>query len=147
MVTEFIEKHPVFSPDGMWIAFTSNRSGRNEVYVKSYPDEGGIMPISTDEGDQPIWARSGKELFYRSGLKMMAVAVETQPTFEAEAPRILFEGLYRNGWFDSTADYDISPDGQRFVMVKASGNENPLTQINVVLNWFEELKRLVPTDN
>ncbi|MDA2933701.1 hypothetical protein MYX82_05105 [Acidobacteria bacterium AH-259-D05] len=147
IVTEFDEKHPVFSPDGMRIAFISNRSGRNEVYVKPYPGEGGIIPISTGGGDQPVWARSGKELFYRSGQKMMVVSVETQPTFKAETPRVLFEGFYSPAWFDLKSNYDISPGGQRFLMVEASGNENSLTQIHVVQNWFEELKQLVPTDN
>ena len=147
MVTEFDEKHPAFSPDGGLIAFISNRSGRDEVYVKPYPGEGGIMPISTGGGEQPLWARSGKELFYRSGQKMMVVSVETQPPFKAEPPRILFEGFYSDVWFDLTSNYDISPDGQRFIIVRQSGNENALTPIHVVLNWFEELKRRVPTDN
>ena len=149
LVTEFNEIHPMFSPDGRWIAFTSNRSGQSEVYVKAYPGPGGIVPISSDGGTQPMWAHSGKELFYRIGDKMMAVSLRTEPTFEAETPTVLFEGTYSYGRLERTPQYDVSPDGQRFVMVKASSDaeETPLTQINVVLNWFEELKRLVPTDN
>ncbi len=104
------------------------------------------MPISTGGGDQPVWAHSGEELFYRSEQRLMVVAVETQPTFKAETPRILFEGFYRPAYFDLTTNYDISPDGQSFMMIKASGDGNSPTQINVVLNWFEELKRLVPTN-
>jgi serine/threonine-protein kinase len=146
MVTEFDEKQPVFSPDGMWIAFISNRSGRDEVYVKPYPGEGGIMPISTGGGEQPVWARSGKELFYRSGQQTLVVSVETQPTFKAETPRVLFDGFYPGAWFFLTSNYDISPDGQRFLMVEKTGNGNSLTQINVVQNWFSEVKRLVPTN-
>jgi serine/threonine-protein kinase len=146
MVTEFNEKHPVFSPDGRWIAFTSDRSGRYEVYVKPYPGEGGIMPISTGGGSEPMWAQSGKELFYRSGQKMMVASVETQPTFKAETPRLLFEGYYDGTWFDLTSDYDISPDGQRFLMIKWQTEETSTpTQLIIVQNWFEELKRLVPT--
>jgi len=75
---------------------------------------------------------------------MMVVPVQTQPTFKAERPRILFEGLYDNGVL--TANYDVTPDGQRFVMIKESAEQQEAAQINVVLNWFEELKRLVPTN-
>ncbi len=102
------------------------------------------MPISTGGGDQPVWAHSGEELFYRREQNMMVVTVETQPTFKAETPRILFEGFPSTAYMNLGTNYDISPDGQHFVMVEASGFEN---EIHVVLNWFEELKRLVPTDN
>ena len=144
VATDFYEKQPVFSPDGMWIAFVSNRSGRDEVYVKSYPGEGGLMPISIGGGTQPVWAPSGGELFYRNGQNLMVVSVENQPTFKAGTPRILFEGVYKSPWFNRGSNYDISPDGLHFVMVKELHEAG---QINVVLNWFEELKRLVPTDN
>ncbi len=144
LATQFNERQPMFSPDGRWISFTSDRSGREEVYVKPYAVEGGIVAISTDGGTAPRWARDGKELFYRNGDKMMVVSVETEPTFQAETPRLLFEEAYDYYSLALTFNYDISPDGQRFVMVEAS--EQPArTQIHVVLNWFEELKRLVPT--
>ena len=146
MVTEFDEKHPVFSPDGKWVAFTSDRSGQYEVYVKPYPGEGGIIPISIGGGNQPVWASSGKELFYRSGRKMMVVAIETQPAFKAETPRLLFEDSYQGVWFGLTSGYDVTPDGKRFVMVQSNALSDSQTQINVVLNWVEELKRLVPTN-
>ncbi|MDA2924647.1 hypothetical protein MYX65_08335, partial [Acidobacteria bacterium AH-259-L09] len=144
--TRFHERHAMFSPDGRWIAFTSNRSGRDEIYVKAYPGEGGIVPISIDGGTQPIWARSGKELFYRNADKMMVVSIQTAPTFKAGAPRLLFEGSYNYRPNEETSDYDITPDGQRFVMVTSSEQERPARQVNVILNWFEELKRLVPTE-
>ena len=135
---------PMFSPDGRWISFTSNRSGGEEVYVKPYAVEGGIVAISTDGGTAPRWARNGRELFYRNGDQMMVVSVETEPTFQAETPRLLFEEAYDYYSLASTFNYDISPAGQRFVMVEAS--EQPArTQIHVVINWFEELKRPVPT--
>ncbi len=147
LTTEFNERHSMFSPDGKWIAFTSDRSGQDDVYVKAYPGPGGIVPISSDGGTQPMWAHSGKELFYRNGNKMMVVSVRTEPTFEAQTPTVLFEGSYSYGTYDLTPQYDVSPDDQRFVMVKESSDagERPLTQIIVVQNWFEELKRLVPT--
>jgi serine/threonine-protein kinase len=147
LVTEFNEQQAMFSPDGKWIALTSDRSGQSEVYVKAYPGPGGMVPISSDGGTQPMWAHSGKELFYRNGDKMMAVSVRTEPAFEAETPTVLFEGTYSYGRYDLTPQYDVSPDDQQFVMVKESSDagERPLTQIIVVQNWFEELKRLVPT--
>ena len=95
-----------------------------------------------------MWAHSGKELFYRNGDKMMVVSLRTEPTFKAETPTVLFEGSYSYGRFDVAPQYDVSSDGQQFVMVKQSSDagERPLTQIIVVQNWFEELKRLVPTN-
>jgi len=144
LVTEFNERHPMFAPDGQWIAFTSNRSGQDEIYVKAYPGSGGIVQISSGGGSQPLWARDGKELFYRNGDKMMVVSVQREPTFKMlAAPRNLFQGSYYSGSFDWAANYDVTPNGQRFVMVKQA--ETSATQINIVLNWFEELKRLVPT--
>ena len=142
LATEFEESQPSFSPDGRWIAFTSIRSGRGEVYVKPYPEGGGIEPISTAGGMQPLWAHSGRELFYRNGEKVMAVSIQTQPTLKAEAPRLLFN--YRKGsLFDFTPlSYDIAQDDQRFVFIQ---HARP-TEYHVVLNWFEELKQLMPTD-
>jgi len=143
LVNEFYERHPMFSPDGRWIAFTSDRSGQDEIYVTAYPDKGGVVQISTNGGTQPLWARDGKELFYRNGDKLVAVSVQTEPTFKAETPVFLFEGTYFHGPFNRTSNYDISLDGQRFLMIK---EERGIAQIHVVLNWFEELKRLVPTN-
>jgi len=147
LATRFNERNPEFSPDGRWIALTSNQSGQDESYVKSYADQGGTIQISSDGGLEPMWAPDGKELFYRNGDQMMVVSVVTEPTFQAQTPRLLFEGSYRyddGGW---SSNYDISPDGQRFVMVKGTEQEAGAGHINVVLNWFEELKRLVPTGN
>ncbi len=140
--TQFHELRPVFSPDGLWIAFTSNRSGSFNVYVKRYPAKGLSIPISTDGGSFPRWAPDGKEIFFRDGEHtmehMMAVSVQRQPSFRVGKPRVFTSGSYRG-------DYDIAPDGRRFLMIKASTQESA-TQIHVVLNWIEELKRLVPTD-
>ncbi len=146
-VTQSNERHPVFSPDGNWIVFTSNRSGRDEIYVKRYPAEGGLLAISTDGGQRPFWAPHSGEIFYREGDKMMAASVETEPNLRAGKPRSLFEGLSRLGLEQAQGrgrDYDPTPDGQRFLIVK-KGEESLSTQINVVRNWAEELKRLVPT--
>ena len=146
VVTEFNERHPMFSPNGRWIAFTSDQSRRDEIYVKAYPGPGGMVQISNEGGNQPLWARDGEELFYRNGDKMMMVSVQTKPTFKMLAvPRVLFQDSYIPGSFGWAPNYDLTPDGERFVMVKQS--ETRATQINIVLNWFEELKRLAPTDN
>jgi serine/threonine-protein kinase len=138
------EREPRFSPDGGWLAYSSDKSGRLEVYVRPYPGPGGDTPISTDGGMEPVWNPSKRdrlELFYRNGRKMMVVDIVTQPTLAPGKPRLLFEGHY-NGSFDS-ANYDVAPDGQRFLMLKPM-DAPAMTQINVVQNWFEELTRRVP---
>jgi Tol biopolymer transport system component/predicted Ser/Thr protein kinase len=143
--TPFNEAVPRFSPDGHWLAYVSNESGRNEIYVQPYPGPGGKWQISTEGGTEPAWNPNGRELFYRSGDKMMAVDIATQPSFTVGRPRMLFEGNYQltPGAF---SNYDVSPDGQRFLMLKpAEQTQAAPTQINVVLNWFEELKQKVPT--
>ena len=144
--TPFNESVPRFSPDGRWLAYISDESGRLEVYVQPYPGPGGKWQISTEGGTEPVWNPNGRELFYRSGDKMMAVDIATQPSFTAGKPRMLFEGPYEPTWA-TNPNYDVSADGQRFLMVKASEQEQASTQINVVQNWFEELKRRVPTGN
>ena len=133
--TPFTEAAPTFSPDGRWLAYVSYESGRSEINVRPFPGPGGRWPISTEGGGEPVWARNGRELFYRNGGKMMVVDITTQPGFRAGAPRLLFEGPYMRGaWMPN---YDVTGDGQRFLMMEMP----PAAQIHVVLNWFEELKR------
>ena len=142
----FNEGGAMFSPDGDWLAYHEiGQFTDPEVYVQPYPGPGGKRQISTDGGTEPVWNPNGRELFYRNGDKMMAVDVTTEPSFNAGTPRLLFEGRYGRDSFDRTY-YDVTPDGQRFVMVKAGETLAP-AQINITLNWFEELKRLVPTGN
>jgi eukaryotic-like serine/threonine-protein kinase len=142
--TPFIVSAPRFSPDGRWLAYISNESGRYEIYVQPYPGPGGKWQISTEGGTEPMWNPNGREMFYRSGRKMLAVEIATQPGFAAGRPRVLFEGDYLPTPL-SFPNYDVSPDGQRFLMLKSNeAGEAAPTQINVVLNWFEELKRRVP---
>ena len=146
-VTQFNERHPVFSPDGNWIVFTSNRSGRDEIYAKRYPAEGGLLAVSTDGGQGPLWAPHSGEIFYREGDKMMTDSVKTEPNLRAGRPRILFGGLSLLSRVENQKrDYDATPDGKRFLVVKR-GKEYLPTQINVVLNWAEELKQKVPDEN
>jgi hypothetical protein len=127
------------------MAYTSLESGRAEVYVQPFPGPGGKWQISTEGGTEPVWNPNGRELFYRQGDRMMAVDVVTQPALTASKPKLLFEGPYLLSAGNLPA-YDVSRDGQRFLMVEESQEEQPPTQINVVLNWFEELKRLAPAE-
>jgi Tol biopolymer transport system component len=143
--TAFNEAAAQFSPDGRWLAYVSDRSGRYETYLQSYPGPGPTRQISTDGGTEPVWNRNGRELFYRCGNKMMAVDISTQRGFAASTPHLVFEGPYLLAQTPSPPYYDVSPDGQRFLMLKPIGQAQPApTQINVVLNWTEELKQRVP---
>jgi serine/threonine-protein kinase len=140
--SRFNESMPAFSPDGRWLAYVSDESGRAEVYVQPFPGPGGKYPISTAGGTEPVWARSGGELFFRNGDQMLAVTINAQPGFSASPPKILFAGPFSRT--TGRVTYDVSPDGQRFVMFQSGDEEQTSSQINVVMNWFEELKRRVP---
>ncbi len=150
------ERWPAFSPDGEWLAYVSNETGRREVYVRPFPEGEPVVRVSTGSGTSPLWSSDGKQLFYRTGKGateyFMVVDVETDPTFTRNRPRTLFEAPWGlPGGFGSTVpirSYDLAPDGQRFVMITSLSQleQQPITSIHVVLNWFEELKRLVPTD-
>ena len=143
----FAERAPSLSPDGRWLAYQSNESGHPEIYVRPFPNvDEGKWQISNDGGTQPAWAPDGRELFFRSGESMVVVPVEMDPSFEPGHPSVLFESRY----FDSLLSYAVAADGRRFLMIKeetATDGTSPPPQIHVVLNWFEELKRLVPTNN
>jgi len=137
--TKADEGATTISPDGRFLAYISNESGRAEVYVQAFPGSGGKWQVSTEGGTEPVWSRNGGELFYRSGDKMMAVSLEIEPSFKARTPRFLFADPYvKHGWF--IANYDVSPDGQSFLMVKSEGAEEP-AQLVLVQNWPELLKR------
>jgi dipeptidyl aminopeptidase/acylaminoacyl peptidase len=131
----------VLSPNGHWVAYVSNESGRAEVYVESYPSLVEKVAISTDGGHCPRWSRDGRELFYRQGDALMAVSVDIGDSFRAKKPQRLFAGSYRGESQDMA--FDVSPDGRRFLMIK-SDVAATLRQINAAQNWFEELKQQVP---
>ena len=113
-----------------------------EVYVQSYPVTGRRWQVSTGGGQDPTWARDGRELFYRNGQKMMSVQIDRGADLRPSTPRLLFEGDYVFG--EPVIDFDVHPDGQRFLMIQPSRPDPPVTHINIVLNWFEELKRRIP---
>ena len=137
-----------FSPDGHWLAYTSNESGRDEVYVRPFPPTEGVARlVSIGGGAGPVWAPNGKTLYYRgaSGF-IMAASVTLNAAFAAGRPEPLFRfgGIYRMS--NTATAYDIHPDGTRFIMVSASDDQKAGSphQVQVVLNWLEELPRLVP---
>jgi Tol biopolymer transport system component len=131
-----------FSPDGSWVAYASDESGRFEVYVVPSSGTGGKWQISTEGGREPVWAHNGHELFFRSGEKMMVAEITTQPSFRAATARLLFQGPYLRTP-TICPEYDVTLDDLHLLMVQPS-DEKPTTQFNVVLNWFNELKRRVP---
>ena len=132
----FREAQARFSPDGKWIAYTSNESGRDEVYVVSYPSVGKRFPISTGGGSQPVWGLDGRELFYRDGNRMMSVPIRTSGEFEPDKPRLLFELPFEVG--GANTNYDINHKGD-FILIQATRVQPPPNRIEVVLHWSQEL--------
>ena len=138
-------RDPMFSPDGRWLAYVSDETGQQEVYVTRYPGPAGSQPISVNGGREPRWSRDGRELFYNRGDRLVVVPVEsTDSTFKTGPPEVLFEMPY-TGPDRGGIGYDVALDGQRFVMLQFP--EGTSSHINVVFNWFTELERLVQTDN
>ena len=143
--TRYNEFHPAISPSGRWLAYSSDESGRVEIYIRPYPGPGGAIPVTTEGGREPVWDPSEKELYYRddSGSKLFKVLVITEPTVRIGSPELLFEGRYMGSSHFWGRNYDISPKGDFFILIE-EGETQPATQINVVLNWSEELKQLAP---
>lgn len=137
--TTFGETLPSFSPDSRWLAYQSNELGRTEIYVQSFPGRNGKLKISVDGGSSSHWAGNGRELFYRSGRETLAVDIKTEPILTAGKPMLLFEGQFVTG----SLTQDVTSDGQHFLMIQSVEPEQPAMQINLVLNWFEELKQKV----
>ena len=138
------ESWPAISPNGHLIAYQSDESGETEVYLRSFPDGGAKVQVSSGGGWAPVWPRSGKELFYRVPIegakgRIMAVDVGPEPPVRVSRARLLFEHRY------DESGYDIFPDGQHFVMTETDDEALRVTYFNVVLNWLEDLKRLVST--
>jgi WD40 repeat protein len=141
---------PKFSPDGRWLAYCSNETKKPQVYVQAFPGPGPKTQVSSDGGTDPVWKRTGGELYFRNGDKMMAVQVSTAPTFAAGHPRTLWEGHYSHGMSTScgppgatSSNYDVTADGKRFLMIKDEAPDTAVSkQIIVVLGWADEVKRL-----
>jgi Tol biopolymer transport system component len=136
------EMSAAYSPNGKWVAYQSDETGRFEIYVRRFPDDGVLRAVSTGGGDHPIWNPTGKELFYSSGERMMAVAVETGDELVLGRPKVLFERRRT-----ASEPFAVTPDGQRFLALDESVAEAAPTHLVLVQNFAEELKRLAPPRN
>lgn len=142
--TRFDEFAGAVSPDGRWVAYLSNQSGRYEVYVQAFSGDAARQQVSVGGGTEPAWGRDGREIFYRQGDRMMVVDVASGSPLSLSKPRVLFSGQFETSFAaPGSRTYDVHPDGQRFVMIRSEPLDGPL-QFVVVANWFEELTRLAP---
>jgi hypothetical protein len=145
LTEEFSEAAPVLSPDGRWLAYVSNESGRSEVYVRSFPNVRDTKrQVSTEGGVEPMWAHSGDELFYKTPARqLVAATVRTDPTFAVVARQVLFTLGPRIPNFLPVARYDVAPDDQRFLMYREAVSGDSLLGMTVVENFLEEVKAKV----
>jgi len=139
----FDERDPEFSPDGHWLAYTSNESGQAEVYVRPFGTTGERFQVSADGGSEPHWSRRGRELLYRQGNRIMAAAIETGPQFKVSTPTKVLEGSYGEDLMAGMRNWDLAPDGERFVVVVPDEVSSP-RELRVVLGWTGEVNRRVP---
>jgi serine/threonine protein kinase len=151
--SEYSQAQPTISPDGRWMAYSSTESTgvalKGDVYVRPFPEVNkGKWQVSTGGGSSPLWSPDGRELFYLSNENdLMAVSVKTEPSLSLGTPKILFRSTNLGLTSSSGTPYDIHPDGRRFLMIKppsAPPSAVGPRKINIVLNWFEELKQRVP---
>ena len=144
VTSDFDEVAPALSNDGRWLAYVSDRSGQANVYVRPFPDADTETQVSANGGTQPVWARNRPELFYlNDAAEMVSVEVLPGTDFRTGAEQVLFPATaYRDDFFH--AAFDVTADGQRFVMIRLSDSGSLDEELIVVENWFEELERLVP---
>jgi hypothetical protein len=139
--TPFYEDSAAFSPDGQWIAYASDESGRYEVLVTAFPGPGPRRQVSTNGGDAPVFSHDGRKLFYRLGNQVLVTEIVTTATLTSGAPRVAFEvshALVTAG----LPNFAVTPTGDSILTVKSVERDSGPPQIHVVVNWFEELRRL-----
>jgi serine/threonine-protein kinase len=144
--TKFSEGSPKFSPNGAWLAYSTNESGQPEVWAMAYP-AGARIPISTNGGTDPLWRHDGRQLYYRLGDQMMVVDITYGPSLKASKPRVLWRGNYLAGAGSScgmagptSANYDVTPDGDRFLMIEDASPTAESERVRVVSHWSVELE-------
>lgn len=146
LASAFDERHPMLSPDGRWLAYSSNESGRFQIYVQPFPGPGSRTQVSGEGGSWPVWSRKGDELFYSGGHDyfgqhdFISVGVVLGSSFEVTRERKLFGGGFAEG-------FDVAPDGQSFYVMEMRRIHSSGMRIQVVLNWSEELERLVSIED
>ncbi|HUF72230.1 MAG TPA: protein kinase [Gammaproteobacteria bacterium] len=147
LASQFNEDRPSLSPNGLWLAYESDESGQFEIYVRPFPDvEADKWPVSVEGGMEPVWSRDGRTLLFLGPTSLMEVAVSTDAPFVNETPKAVLD-LEDYLLIPQTRRlYDISPDGQRFLLLKRTTTANARADINVVTNWIEELKLRIPTE-
>lgn len=142
--TPFSEYAAALAPDNRWLAYQSNESGRPEIYVRDTEGAGGRWQISTEGGEEPRWSNDRRELYYRNGDQLMSVDVVTAPTFQAGRPVKLFDGIF-DLRTNSGITFDVDPKRDRFLMIRPA-EDSTAPSLTIVLNWFDELRRLVPAE-
>jgi serine/threonine-protein kinase len=130
------------SPDGKWVAYEAPVSSRREIYVTPFPGPGARRQVSTDGGTEPLWSRDGRELFFQSGDRLMAVTVTPGTAFSASIPRVVHEGRFSRT-INGNTSWSLTPDGKRFLRIQQVEPERPVTRVELVLNWFSELRPLL----
>ena len=141
--TAAVEQSPALSPGARWVAYASDESGRFEVYVEAFPAGGKRLQLSVDGGREPLWAPDGRQLFYRAGDQLMSVRVTNDAALSAERPAKVLDAPYPYSTTFGNAGYAVAPGGQHFYFWRPAPQPATPTQINVVVNWLEELKARV----
>ena len=141
--TQFAEYAAALANDGRWLAYQSNENDRSQIYVRDMSESGARWQISTEGGEEPRWSQDGRELYYRNGNLFMSVAISTGPAFQVGKPINLFGGIF-DLRTNTGITYDVDPKGNRFLMIRPA-EESTDPSVMIVLNWFDELRRVVPT--